>query len=471
MRIKHIISLAISITAIAAGAATLDDGKKLMNEGDYAQALQIFREQVRKSPSSGNANYWLGVCLYKSGNAGEAIKYLEVGVKKRVIEAGRYLALANYAEYNFEDAADAITQYESDLKRNKKTLPDDMVALRKKTVIAQGLLDHVEKIVIIDSISVPKAQFYKAYKLPPSAGSLSGGEALPSQFSGAGVDVVHATEEGDRLLWSLSDTVTGGSLHEASRLLDGTWESQELPAEVLADGGDMAYPFLMQDGITIYYAIDCESSVGGYDLFMSRRDIDDGQYLGPQNLGMPYNSPFDDYMLAIDEENNIGWWATDRNRIPDSVTIYTFIPNKTRQNYNSDDEEDVKSRALIRDYRSTWEGQSYTMQAMKAREVKTAATGETQDFEFNVSNGRVCTKLSDFKSSEARRLMKKLLSMQETQSGKEAQLKERRRQYAAATATKRASLTDAILRLEEEVEKGRADIEWTANSIRKLEQQ
>ena len=83
---------------------------------------------------------------------------------------------------------------------------------------------------------------------------------------------------------------------------------------------------MMSDGITLYYANDGDNTLGGYDIFMTRKG-DDGRFLQPQNIGMPYNSPYDDYMLAIDEVTGAGWWATDRNQIPDSVTIYVFVPN------------------------------------------------------------------------------------------------------------------------------------------------
>ncbi len=58
-------------------------------------------------------------------------------------------------------------------------------------------------------------------------------------------------------------------------------------------------PFFMSDGVTLYYANDGDESIGGYDIFISRKG-EDG-FLQPQNIGMPYNSPYDDYMLAIDE--------------------------------------------------------------------------------------------------------------------------------------------------------------------------
>ena len=71
---------------------------------------------------------------------------------------------------------------------------------------------------------------------------------------------------------------------------------------------------------------------------VATRDAADGEFLQPQNLGMPYNSPFDDYLLAVDELNGVGWWATDRKQLGDSLTVFLFKVNDLRRNYSPEDE-------------------------------------------------------------------------------------------------------------------------------------
>ena len=36
--------------------------------------------------------------------------------------------------------------------------------------------------------------------------------------------------------------------------------------------------------------------MGGYDIFVTRYNSDTDNYLNPENVGMPFNSPFNDYM-------------------------------------------------------------------------------------------------------------------------------------------------------------------------------
>lgn len=108
---------------------------------------------------------------------------------------------------------------------------------------------------------------------------------------------------------------------------------------------------MLSDGCTFYFASRSEQGLGGYDIFRSYRDSDTGEFQNPVNMGLPYNSPADDYMLAIDEYTGAGWWATDRNGAVDEngdelVTIYVFVPSEMRENYDADT-PGIKSLAAL----------------------------------------------------------------------------------------------------------------------------
>ena len=62
---------------------------------------------------------------------------------------------------------------------------------------------------------------------------------------------------------------------------------------------------------------------------------------------MPFNSPANDYMYAIDEFNNIGWFASDRYQPDNKVCIYVFVPNSSKEvyNYESTDEQIIINAA------------------------------------------------------------------------------------------------------------------------------
>ncbi len=468
MKLKFFLLCAAIGSCSIINAATLDDAKTAYSKGEYTKALPIFMEQYKKNPANGSINQWIGVCLYKTGRINESKKYFETASQKKVQEANRYLASLYYDTYDFKNAESSLAKYEADLRKTKKELPNDMKKLQKQLLVAPVMLDHVEKIVIIDSISVDKEQFFKAYNLSKSSGRLDANTIMPESIRNNNVDMVYTTENGDRILWAATDAKSVSHLYEMSRLLGGEWDKPERLADVLNDGGNAKYPFLMQDGTTLYYASDGDSSIGGYDIYMSRKDIDTGKYLQPQNMGMPYNSPYNDYLLAIDEENNIGWWATDRNQTPDKVTIYVFIPNGTRQNYSADD-SDVVSEAFIRNYRSTWNGKDYSSKVDKIRTLRTDDQSQSADFTFHIYNGITYHSLADFKTKEGASMMEELLNMQVKQNSSMAKLKKLRKKYENSSATEKSSLKNEILQLENSIDKSRIDIKWMENSIRKVE--
>lgn len=111
--------------------------------------------------------------------------------------------------------------------------------------------------------------------------------------------------------------------------LINNWSDPE-PLNTLNEQGNVNYPYLMADGVTLYYASDGEGSLGGYDIFVTRYDSESSSYLRPDNIGMPFNSPANDYMYVIDELNNLGWFASDRYQPEDKVCIYVLFQMKRR---------------------------------------------------------------------------------------------------------------------------------------------
>ena len=216
-------------------------------------------------------------------------------------------------------------------RKNKKQAPDELGEMQSRLIMMRNMLERVEKIEIIDSLVVDADDFFTHYRLSRSAGHL-----VPAAEAGTdAATVVYRPENNGELIWAEADTTGTLRLMSAQILDDGTTDSPRHLDDELAGGGNADYPFLMSDGMTLYFAADGDNSLGGYDIFLTRRN-DDG-FFQPQNIGMPYNSPYDDYMLAIDESTGIGWWATDRNRIPGKVTIYVYITSPTRINVDVDD--------------------------------------------------------------------------------------------------------------------------------------
>lgn len=353
-----------------------------------------------------------------------------------------------YLSYDFTEAARLL---ETARKKAKKNVPPQIEEEEKIISTAESFLDRVEKLVILDSIAVPRAEFFKAYKLPVSSGILSGAEGLP--FEEGNVEYVFTNEGNDFKMWAAPDTAGIYRIKESIRLTDGEWHEPSQISSVLSEDGNTIFPFMMADGVTLYFAADGDESIGGYDIFVAKRDATDGSFLQPQNIGMPYNSPYDDYMLAIDELNGVGWWATDRNQLGDDITVYLFKVNDLRSNYDPE-EENLTGFARIADYKATWNpDENYDELMSDVMAIQPGENKKQADFYFPMPGGTVYTTLDDFKSQAGRSAMQRYLEAKKDFDASEKNLGELRRKYAE---TKSSSLGRSISEAEKSLEKARA---------------
>lgn len=330
-------------------------------------------------------------------------------------------------------AAEAVARYDFDrLEDLAGELPAGSAladSLERMARTGQSMLERVEKIVVIDSINVDADKFFEAYRLSPSAGSFR-----KSDTGNVGNSPVYITETGITTLFAHRDNPQSPSqIAQARVLADGQTEAPRIYKN--AEGIEQAaYPYLLTDGLTLYFAATGEQSLGGYDIFITRRSSSDDEFLQPQNLGMPYNSPYNDYLMVIDEASGLGWWASDRNRIDGKVTVYVFRPEELRINLSADD-ENLLGIAALRSISSTWP-EGFVKEDVYAKVPNASSVDDAPEFEFALPDGRVLTRrdqltgarslslIQDYKEAcaeaEADRLKLEQLRQRYTSGDKEA---------------------------------------------------
>lgn len=455
----------ISSAALTAAAGPVDEAKRLYNEGQYEQACERLEAVVRKSPRDGNANYWLGASLVALGRPDEALKYLTVAEDRGVANAALDLATIYTGLYQPTEASEHLDTYERLMRKNKRTLPDDLDERRSHLVTMENMLARVESIAVIDSIVVDADNFFTQYRLSPEAGRLITGATarLPE------VELVYMPQNNTEILYAEPDSTGAYVLMGADILDDGSIDHPAPLAGDLGGGGNAEYPFLLSDGLTLYYANDGEGSLGGYDIFLTRRN-EDNEFLQPQNIGMPYNSPDDDYLLAIDETTGVGWWATDRNHIPGKLTIYIFVPSDTRVNVDADDPDIVSLARLDNIALTRKSGVDYSGLLDRIDAIgHTAArpTTPTAAFELPIgSTTRIYHNLGDFKSPQARELMAQAINTKVGINKAAERLEALRRAYAAGDHNAAVKIID----LEEELDDSRRSYQSLLNRAIAAEQ-
>jgi tetratricopeptide (TPR) repeat protein len=445
--------------SLSTTAQTVEQARQMLLDGDYATALPIFEKALAAKPKDGTLNQWVGVCLVRTGKPVKAERYLKIADERKVAEAPRYLAEAAIMQYKFSEANDLLDRYEQTMRKAKKTVSAETDGLRQRASLGQSMLDRVEKITIIDSLAVDREEFFKAYHLSPESGTINSTDVMPDNYEVANPSAVYMTQSGDLRIWAAPDKDENYILMGATRLIDGSWDTPYQLGSALNNDGDCNYPFMMPDGVTLYYANNGAESLGGYDIFISRKD--DNGFLKPQNVGMPYNSADDDYLLAIDEVNGIGWWATDRNHLGDKITIYRFIPSELRVNYPVD-EPKLISYARINSYRDTWaEGADYSELLSRVDSADYASGAQANDFYFALPGNKIITSWDELSTAAARTAMEEYLEAKAILEGKIATLGELRQSYATGDH----SISGQITTLEREVENGYTALRNLSNKV------
>ena len=366
-----------------------------------------------------------------------------------------------FMKYDFELASECYDKYAKSLKKNPDAHGEELLEQYiHQLEIAENSLENVQQIEIIDRMDVPSADFFKYIKLPQSGGKLlpPDGPVLNKRHNLS--DFVYTSESGDIMVWSENDENHLESIMQSERLMDGSWENAEKADEILNDGGNARNPFLLADGLTLYYSSNGDGSMGGYDLFVATKDPVSGEYRQPIGLGYPFNSPFNEYMIAIDEENGIGWWVTDRNRLDGQVSIYIFKTNDIRKNYKMDEEEDIISLATLSDITIAQNPETDYASILKGIDERNKVTVQTtqSDFVFPLPGGRIARHISDFSSANAKRSMQQYLEAQKENSELERKLTALRKQYHKGAT---AALKNQIL----DMEKKR---DWQAERLKKM---
>ena len=95
-----------------------------------------------------------------------------------------------------------------------------------------------------------------------------------------------------------------------------------LSSIINTEGNEMA-PFIHHDGNTLYFSSDTHLGMGGYDLFVSRRDVN-GEWTEPVNLGYPLNSSNDEINLVVSNDAVKAFISSQRLNGSGGIDIYEF---------------------------------------------------------------------------------------------------------------------------------------------------
>ena len=366
--------------------------------------------------------------------------------------------------------------------------PISMQAQKKKPVVKKApvvvveepqedpriteMREATQQIIFIDSVVVAKDDFLSIIQLNPESGKL---DAYDQFFRSEGhpESYVYINEMGNKCFFSDENANSQMQLYTLDKL--GEEWSDPLALKGIYNGiSEANYPFMMTDGTTFYFAAKGKESIGGYDIFVTRADSENGQFLKPENIGMPFNSEANDYMYVIDELSNIGYFVTDRRQPEGKVCVYMFIPPTSRHIYNSDAYSDAQLRGFadISRIANTWGKGTERKQALERLKAINKANPTQQSksaINFIVNDRITYTDISQFQAPDSPDLYRELQSTKKQLKETEQLLEKSRNFYAKAKPEDKRVLRTEILDAERQFVRLTNDVKTLEKRIRQSE--
>ncbi|MES2397549.1 MAG: OmpA family protein [Bacteroidota bacterium] len=146
----------------------------------------------------------------------------------------------------------------------------------------------------------------------------------PFQYNSDEFSVAHASFSADgQKLFFASDMPggQGGMDIYVSEKNGENWTTPQNLGNKINTAGDEVFPYLRKDGV-LYFSSTTHAGFGGLDVF-SATSVK-GKYSNVKNLGALINSTADDFGIVFSDDNNTGYFSSDRTGGKGSDDIYSF---------------------------------------------------------------------------------------------------------------------------------------------------
>ena len=106
-------------------------------------------------------------------------------------------------------------------------------------------------------------------------------------------------------------------------LVDGEWTSPKNLGSAINSNEHEKSPYLHTDGKTLFFASTNFPTLGGFDVFYSRKDSS-GNWEKPINIGYPINTVADEISLFVSTDGNTAYFASNQLDGVGGWDIYSF---------------------------------------------------------------------------------------------------------------------------------------------------
>jgi len=266
--------------------------------------------------------FFLNISLFIFLSGGVTDVYAQIAPGDSLVSRGDSLRAA----YRFKEAAEAYSAAAEAIIDSTATAEDSLwkLAISDRILLAENgmsMTGFVYRPAVVAKHLFSIEDFFLYYPLKDRSW-----RSTPNQLdtiSGPFAKAIYAPADDEAIYYSAEDA---GGIRNIYRTVhkDTVWTVPALINEHLTSASDEIYPMLSSDGKSLYFASKGLYGVGGYDLYVSHWDEEASDWSVPVNMGFPYSSPADDFLLAGSEDGKYVLFASNRDCPPDSVFVYVI---------------------------------------------------------------------------------------------------------------------------------------------------
>ena len=310
-----------SITAIKKRADAAFEKK------EYEAAKVDYRQLLAQNQKNPELNYKYATCIYYTEDIKNARKYYDFILAKKdavfPLETYYYLGKIYQHQYYFETA---IQQFNTLTQKDPKLALqlDVQSEINACQYAMQGMKNMLTLNVLKKSQPYGEA-FYNHYTFVDDAFSFyKASEVFPKENGKHQYEPIYAFKRGMkyRVFASYGPESPNLDLYVQRKNANNEWDK---PIKILGQANstsDEIYPFYDAEYGYLYFSSKGHQSMGGYDLFRAKYDLEQNVSSDVENLHFPYSSPNDDYFYIPDLVSGNANFASNRNGKLNAVETY-----------------------------------------------------------------------------------------------------------------------------------------------------
>ncbi len=136
-----------------------------------------------------------------------------------------------------------------------------------------------------------------------------------------------------RILYYATDelgSIGGFDIYKVDINEDGTYGSPMNLGGLINTYNREQFPFVTENG-DLFFSSNGHLGLGLLDIFASK--YENGRFGEPINLGSPINSQYDDFSLTYSDDNNTGFFSSNRDKVNDDIFSFVQTDNIFEREY------------------------------------------------------------------------------------------------------------------------------------------